>query len=400
MSNDYDALRQRSLTPPPQVGYTSPDGTRIDPGSTVNGPAPKVFLSYRREDAAVHAGWLYEEMKAEFGGSHVFIDADIEFADNFVRRIAEVLGECEATVVVIGPRWATVENDHGRRRLFESRDFVRYEVETALQRPDVKVLPVLVGGAQMPDPERLPESLRILPELHALELSDDLRRRRDDVRHLLATLRGHSDPTPEPSLVRPLIEGLVVATAAGLAGGWLGGAIDKPGDDNATRILSSVTQRALTWAVVGAAIAVWLTRLRAESRGAVGRGLFGLILGALAGALGGAIFGAAVNLPEEVLAEETKRQIQIGALAATGGVIGALVGRLWIPPRAGPALLAGAAGGAFAQIVLNAGDWGFPSSVAVGLRSVTMVSFAVATMFALDALHTTAATSTGVRPAT
>jgi TIR domain len=369
----------------------------------VNGQGQKVFLSYRHEEASAHAGWLHDEMEAEFGEDHVFIDADIEVSENFVQRITEVLAKCEVMVVMMGPRWATVEGGEGRPRLFESRDFVRFEVERALQRPDVKVVPVLVAGARMPDPQQLPESIRELPDLNAIELSDDLRRRRDDVRHLMTTLRGHGHPPPpppEPSFIRPLLEGLVVAAAAGLAGGLLGSSINRSGDDDVTKILQSVTQRAVTWAVVGAAIAVWVTVLRGESRGAVGRGLFGLILGALAGALGGAIFGAAVYLPDDVVAFETKQQIQIGALAATGGVIGALLGRLWIPPRAGPGLLAGAAGGAFAQVILNAGDWGLSSSLAVGFRCVMMVAFVLATMFALDAVRTTAVASTGVRPAT
>ena len=364
----------------------------------MNGPAPRVFLSYRREEAAVHAGWLHDEMEAQFGEGHVFIDADLEFSQNFVERITQVLGGCQVMVVLIGPRWATVEGKEGRPRLFESRDFVRFEVEAALQRSDVKVVPVLIAGARMPDPEQLPASLRALPDIQAIPLSDDLRRRRDDVRHLMTALEGRSDPQPEPSFVRPLLEGLLVAAAAGAAGGVLGGAIEKPGDDNVTRILSNVTQRAVTWALVGAALALWLTVLRGESRRAVGRGLFGLILGALAGALGGAIFGAAVHLPEDV-EDSAKQQIQIGALGATGGVIGALLGRLWIPPRVGSGLLAGAAGGALAQVVLNAGDWSLPSSLAVGFRSVMMVAFVVSTMFALDALRTTAASS-GVRPAT
>ena len=236
----------------------------------MNGQGQKVFLSYRHEEAAAHAGWLHDEMEAEFGEDHVFIDADIEVSENFVQRITEVLAKCEVMVVMMGPRWATVEGGEGRPRLFESRDFVRFEVERALQRPDVKVVPVLVAGARMPDPQQLPESIRELPDLNAIELSDDLRRRRDDVRHLMTTLRGHGHPPPpppEPSFIRPLLEGLVVAAAAGLAGGLLGSSINRSGDDDVTKILQSVTQRAVTWAVVGAAIAVWVTVLRGESRG-------------------------------------------------------------------------------------------------------------------------------------
>jgi hypothetical protein len=120
-------------------------------------------------------------------------------------------------------------------------------------------------------------------------------------------------------------------------------------------------------------------------------------MGALAGALGGAIFGAAVNLPAETLASETERQIQVGALAVTGGVIGVLLGKLWIPARAGPGFVAGAAGGALAQIVLNAGEWGLSSPLAVACRSVTMVAVVLITMFALDSVRTTA--SARARPA-
>jgi hypothetical protein len=310
-----------------------------------------------------------------------------------------VLRQCESMVVVIGPRWATVEGKHGGRRLFDSRDWVRHEVETALRRRDVQVLPVLVAGAEMPAPEDLPESLRTLPDLNAIDLSDNLRRRRDDVRHLITTLAGGTDPPNGPWPARPLLEALVTAAAAGVAGGALGGVIAKPGPDNVERILANATQRALTWAVVGGAIAVWLTILRGERRGGVGRGLFGLMVGALAGALGGAVFGAAVNLPDQPVGADAREQIQIGAMALIGCGIGALLGRLWIPPRAGPGLVAGAAGGAFAQILLNAGDWDFPSALAVSFRSLMIVGFATTTMLVLDALHSTSTARTGVRPA-
>jgi len=371
-------------------------------------------MSYRREEASVHAGVIYEAVAARFGQQNVFIDVDLEPAVNFVERLSQLLSACHVMLVVIGPKWATIENGQGRRRLFETRDFVRFEVETALRRPDVKVMPLLVAGARMPDPEQLPESLRELPDLNGIEISDDLRRRRDDVRRLISWLEGilsgtspqeqvsETEPEPPsetPSIARPLLEGVLVAAAAGVAGGLIGGTIDPRADaDTAAKISTTVLQRALTWAVVGAAIAIWVTILRGESRATVGRGLAGLTLGAVAGAVGGAIFGAAVYLPESVTPEAAK-QVQIGAVAATGGVLGALLGQLWIPARAGPGLLAGAGGGALAQLVLKAGDWGLDPWLAVSFRCVLIVAFVLATMFALDALRTPA-TSAGVRPAT
>jgi hypothetical protein len=371
-------------------------------------------MSYRREEASVHAGWLHDEVESHLGGGggNVFIDVDLEPAVDFVARLTEVLDACRVMLVVIGPRWATVETSPGRRRLFEERDFVRFEVETALRRPDVKVLPLLVAGANMPDPSELPESLRSLPDLNGLRVSDDLRSRRDDVRHVLTTLDDWlaeptgTEPAPiveesneSPSIARPLIEGILVAAAAGLAGGLLGSTMH-PGQasENSGKVLATVVQRSITWAIVGAAIAVWITILRGESRAIVGRGLAGVILGALAGAVGGAIYGGAAYLPDDI-SSEAKQQIQIGALAATGGVLGAFLGRLWIPPRTMPGLLAGAAGGALAQLILKAGEWNLKSA-AVSFRCIFIVTFVLATMFALDALRATAAPGAGVEPAT
>lgn len=63
-------------------------------------------------------------------------------------------------------------NDQGRRRLDDPGDFVRVEVETALER-DLRVIPVLVGGAPMPRPDDLPTSLAELAYRHATLLRNE-----------------------------------------------------------------------------------------------------------------------------------------------------------------------------------------------------------------------------------
>jgi hypothetical protein len=74
-------------------------------------------------------------------------------------------------LVMIGPTWASVAGQQGRR-LEQAADFVRTEVATALPRKDVLVIPVLLRGATIPAAEELPENLQALHRRNAFELSD------------------------------------------------------------------------------------------------------------------------------------------------------------------------------------------------------------------------------------
>jgi hypothetical protein len=149
-------------------------------------PGPKVFITYRREETSAQAGRLYDAMVGRFGENNVFMDVDMAPGVDFVERIAEAVAACHVLIVVMGPHWATVEDERGRRRLADPEDFVRLEVETALRRPDVTPIPVLVAGGRMPSREDLPEEVRAITRRNALELSD--MRWRQDVGRLISTL--------------------------------------------------------------------------------------------------------------------------------------------------------------------------------------------------------------------
>ena len=100
---------------------------------------------------------------------------------------------------MVGPSWATVEDEHGNPRLADPEDFVRLEVETALQRPDVTPIPVLVSGARMPKREELPPQIQAITRRNALELSDqrwsyDIGRLINTLDELLADI----DRVPDP----------------------------------------------------------------------------------------------------------------------------------------------------------------------------------------------------------
>ena len=151
---------------------------------------PSIFISYRREDTSGEAGHLAGDLRSRFGRSNVFIDIDaISPGADFEQRIADALDGCQVTLVLIGSRWLRVANPDGKRRLDDERDYVRREIAAALAREDVTVVPVLVEGAQMPDPLQLPADLSPLAKRNAFELSN--KRWRFDVGQLSAVALRH-----------------------------------------------------------------------------------------------------------------------------------------------------------------------------------------------------------------
>jgi TIR domain len=147
---------------------------------------PKVFISYRREDSAAYAGRLYDAVVGQFGEDNVFMDLELAPGVDFVEQITDSVGACEVLIEVIGPTWATIKDDEGGVRIANPDDFVRLELEIALRRPDVTVIPVLVAGARMPDRGSLPPELEAITRRNALEISD--LRWRYDIGRLISTL--------------------------------------------------------------------------------------------------------------------------------------------------------------------------------------------------------------------
>lgn len=167
-----------------------------------------IFISYRREDAAGHAGRLFDRVAARFGAAAVFMDHyDLAPGADFERVILGELEKVHTVLAVIGPRWLDARDADGARRLFQSADFVRRELAMALARDEVTVVPVLVAGAALPTARDLPAVLAPLARRQAVALRDD--RFDDDVAALLARLSAAG--------VAAAGEGL----ASRLAGEWL-----------------------------------------------------------------------------------------------------------------------------------------------------------------------------------
>jgi len=118
---------------------------------------PRIFLSYRRQDSPGSVGRIYDRLRTHFGNDAVFFDIDsIPFGEDFREHIDAAVGQCDIVLAVIGTKWAG-END-AHRRLDDPRDFVRIELESALNR-NLPVIPILIDHARMPGEADLPPSL-------------------------------------------------------------------------------------------------------------------------------------------------------------------------------------------------------------------------------------------------
>jgi len=142
-----------------------------------------IFISYRREDSAGHAGRLFDYLRQRSEVGTVFMDVSaIEPGVDFVDSIEQAVGRCDLLLAVIGKNWLHSLDESGQRRLDDPHDFIRLETATALRR-GIRVIPVMVQGAQMPRAEELPVDLRPLARRQAVELRDS--RWEDDVGYLI-----------------------------------------------------------------------------------------------------------------------------------------------------------------------------------------------------------------------
>jgi hypothetical protein len=76
----------------------------------------------------------------------------------------EKLKSSQVLLVIIGRDW--------ERRLNDSKDFVRLEIETALAN-NLIIVPILLDGRAMPNEEALPNSIRSILRRNAITIHPD-----------------------------------------------------------------------------------------------------------------------------------------------------------------------------------------------------------------------------------
>jgi len=191
---------------------------------------PKLFISYRREDAAGFAGRLADALEARYGVGAVFRDVDdIQPGKDFVEALDTALRSTDVFIVMIGRQWLSVGGPDAPR-LHDPQDFVRREITMALERT-IPVIPALLEGARMPTQAELPPELADLARRQAIVLDD--RSWNADVQNLMGAIEAnpmdgtaaHARPTDVVAPVgvkrrRLVWIGLLGALALALFGGW------------------------------------------------------------------------------------------------------------------------------------------------------------------------------------
>src|SRR5262249_51988775 len=132
--------------------------------------ATKVFISYRRDESAGHAGRVHDRLEREFGRDLLFMDVDaVPLGVNFVKVLSEEVAKCDVLLAVIGPNWLNARDEDGNRRLDNPHAFVRIEIGAALQR-NIPVIPILLDGTKVPKANQLPKELEELSLRNGLDI--------------------------------------------------------------------------------------------------------------------------------------------------------------------------------------------------------------------------------------
>lgn len=163
----------------------------------------KIFISYRREDTEWQAHELYEAIQrtSDDTNADVFIDVDsIPLGVDFKAYIEAKVAEADVVLALIGRHWLDARNPTtGAQRLHDPNDFVRIEIASALRR-NVRVIPIFLDGAKLPDDDHLPEGLKELRFRNGIEVTRQSFA--SDVKRLLGDL-GLDQPGARPITSAP-----------------------------------------------------------------------------------------------------------------------------------------------------------------------------------------------------
>ncbi len=174
------------------VEEASADGSRGSAGGAGEPSATslRVFLNYRQDDTGPAALLLYERLAARFGAANVFLDVkSVGLGTRWLDEIKSHGAQGGVLLALIGPHWLASVKDRpwsADGQAAQVEDYVVMELEFALGRWPGTVIPVLVGGARMPDAVSIPRPIRAIAGWEAAQLR--LMSFEEDFAQLLAKL--------------------------------------------------------------------------------------------------------------------------------------------------------------------------------------------------------------------
>ncbi len=115
---------------------------------------PRIFISYQKERSELLVERIKDRLIEAFGFQQVFDEVPLTKA-NYDASLAHALASVDFVVAIITPEWKT--------EVMHNEDHPMYqELIVALRKDNLKVLPVLINGATMPEPTEYPQALRRL----------------------------------------------------------------------------------------------------------------------------------------------------------------------------------------------------------------------------------------------
>ncbi len=178
----------------------------------------KIFVNYRQRDAAgallPHAllvEALADQLSVHFGREAVYFDTTLRVGEPYPAALRARLAETDVLVVVIHSTWLPDLADRSGRHV----DWVHDEIATAIEN-GVRLLPVVLTGATMPQRQDLPAAIGELAHAQGVELR--FGSLAAGVRSVLAEIELVVSPqTPELAVVvEPLPDRTRVGAAVGV----------------------------------------------------------------------------------------------------------------------------------------------------------------------------------------
>lgn len=130
---------------------------------------PEIFINYRTGDGAELAALFDEDLSRRFGSDKVFrASKSIHPSQNYRNALAAASAGTQVLLVVIGPSWLTIDDDHGTTPLNSAENWTRKEIVNALGC-GAYIVPVLCGrNTSQLRASQLPADLVPLADLQAV----------------------------------------------------------------------------------------------------------------------------------------------------------------------------------------------------------------------------------------